>query len=233
MVASESPKSDVRIGQEVFVLSRSGEVVRTMIAKLEEHGYRFLNGDREGDPHWFTFEDAIAAANLSVSFRQAVLRKELRVLAQKRRALKTQEYKDSVINAPYRVVDLRDPESSTSRRLRRTKDLKKVHVPDTYFTPGSVVYAIITPLTRLEWGKYRPHKHFVLETEVVSVCFSPDGKVHYLFSTPFAVEEFYSSRKEAVARLESFSEPGSKDPVYFISSKQEKEELRKFDDPPF
>ncbi|MDD2657641.1 MAG: hypothetical protein PHD04_03225 [Candidatus Pacebacteria bacterium] len=92
-----------------------------------------------------------------------------------------------------------------------------------------MVYVIITPLTRPNpgWDVYRPHKHFVLETEVRSVCFSPDGQVHYAFSTRFVVEEFFLSREEATAKLRSFSEPGTEDVVPFVSSKQEKEENKK------
>ncbi|MFA6414424.1 MAG: hypothetical protein WC217_01385 [Candidatus Paceibacterota bacterium] len=218
-------KRVVNIGQEAFVLSQDGEVVRTMVAKLEKNGYRFLNGDDDHRIHWFTFEGAVAAASDRVNTRQKALRKELRALGRKRRALETQEYRDGVMNAPYRVVDLRDEMILAYARPRRPRILKKIWVPETYLTPGHVVYVIITPMTQSSWaGAYRPHKHFVLETEVKSVCFSPDGQAHYMFSTLFIVEEFFLSREEATARLQSYSEPGTKDPVPFVSSKQEKEE---------
>lgn len=140
------------------------------------------------------------------------------------------------MNAPYRVVDLQDEMSLDSTRRRHARQLKKIRVPETYITPGHMVYVIITPATRSSWaGAYRPHKHYVLETEVKSVCFSPDGQVHYMFSTLFVVEEFFSSREEATARLRSFSEPGTEESVPFVSSKQEKEESEKLldDDVPF
>ncbi|MBI4065969.1 hypothetical protein HY412_02140 [Candidatus Kaiserbacteria bacterium] len=227
-------RTEVRIGQEAFVLSPDGEVVRTIVAKLNGKGYRLLNGDDECRSHWFSFDEAVSAARNRINAQQAALRKELRVLAHKRRTLETQNYRDGVMSAPYKVVDLRD--TTTLVRLRHTRVLKKVCVPETYFMPGHVAYAIITPMTRLEsedYG-YRPHEHFILETEVMSVCFSPDGQTHYMFSTPFVVEEFFSSRKEATARLESYSEPGTKDPVHFVSSRKEKEELEKMiDDVPF
>jgi len=228
-------KRVVSIGQQTFVLAPDGEVARTMVARLEEGGYQLLNGDDDRRPHWFSFKDAVAAASDRIGVRQTALRKALRALSQKRRALETKNYRDSVMNAPYRVIDLRDTMDLIFGR-RRTRKLKKVHVPETYLMPGSVVYAIITPMTRSsELGLYRPHNHFVLETEVKSVCFSPDGKVHYTFSTPFVVEEFFPSRGEATTKLRSLLEPGSPHPVPFVSSKQEKEENKKLldDDIPF
>jgi hypothetical protein len=96
-----------------------------------------------------------------------------------------------------------------------------------------VVYVVITPATRSEFETYRPHKHFVLETEIASVCFSPDGQVYYTFSTPFIVREFFLSRRGA--SLRNFSEPGTKNLVPFVSRKQAKEENAKLldDDVPF
>lgn len=225
-------KRVISIGQEAFVLSPDGEVVRTMIAKLEKEGYRFLNGDDERRRHWFSFEGAISAASERIIARQVALRKQLRALALKRRALEEQNYRDGVVSAPYRVVDLRDTVSHNLTHLRPSRNLKKVHVPETYLRPGHVVYVAITPATRSEFETYRPYKHFVLETEVASVCFSPDGQVYYTFSTPFIVREFFLSRRGAAAK--NFSEPGTKDLVPFVSSKQEKEEIAKIpDDCPF
>jgi len=231
-------KRVVRIGQEAFVLSPDGEgVVCTMVAKIDGNCYRFLNGsDGRRCPHWFSFKEAIAEASARISARQVALRKELRALARKRRTLETRDYEDDVRNAPYRVVDLRDTASLDSARLRRPRNLKKVRVPKVYLAPGYVVYAIITPMTHSEpgWEVYRPHKHFVLETEVRSVCFSPDGRAHYAFSTHFIVEEFSLSREEAEVRLQSFSEPGTKESVPFVSSEQEKKVLADLDaDIPF
>lgn len=230
-------KRIVRIGQRAFVLSGDGEVVRTMVAKIDERGYQFLNGDHGSHPHWFAFKDAIAAASARIDARQKAFRKELRALARKRRTLETQSYRNDVMNAPYKVVELRDEMTVGFAMSRRTRKLKKVRVPETHLRPGRLVYVIITPATRPNpgWEVYRPHKHFVLETEVTSVCFSPDGQIHYTFSTRFIVGEFFLSREEATAKLQSFSEPGTKDPVPFVSSQQEKEENEKMldDDIPF
>lgn len=226
-------KRVVNLGQEVFVLSPNGEVVRTVVAKLEENSYSFLNGDDERRPHWFSFEDAVSAASSRINAQQTVLRKELRALARRRRTLETQDYQDGVMNASYTVVDLDNRTAFT--RSRRVRKLKKIRVPETYLVPGHMVYVVITPASRPELGfdVYRPYKHFVLETEVMNVCFSPDGQVHYAFSTRFIVKEFFLSRKEATARLESYSEPGTKDSVHFVSSAQEKKELDEEDDIPF
>lgn len=222
------------LGQIAFVLSPDGAVVRTMVARIDKDNYQFLNGDDSRRPHWFNVYDAVAAAGARIRDRQTALRKELRTLAQKRRALETQEYRIEVMSAPYRAVDLRDTMILYHARPRRPRKLKKVLVPKTYHRPGQVVYAIITPATRSEMETYRPHGHFVLETEVRSVCFSPDGQAHYTFSTPLLPEEFFPLREEATARLQSFSEPGTKEPVPFVSSQKEKEELEKLvEDIPF
>lgn len=229
-------KRVVYIGQKVFVVSPAGEVVRTVVARLEGEGYQFLNGGSNRHPHWFNIHEAVAAAGVRIEARQTALRKELRALGRKRRTLETQSYRNDVMSAPYRAVDLRDEASLAFARRRHTRGLKKIRVPEEYLTPGCMVYAIITPTTQSSWaGAYRPHKHFVLETEVKSVCFSPDGQVHYAFSTPFTVGEFFPSREEATAKLQSFSEPGTEEPVPFVSNKQEKEENEKLldDDVPF
>jgi hypothetical protein len=149
--------------------------------------------------------------------------------------LGAQDYRDGVLSAPYKVVDLRDEMALVLARLRRSRSLKKIQVPmPGYLGPGQVVYVVITPTTCSRLPEYRPHKHFVLETEVESVCFSPDGQVYYTFSTPFIVDTFFLSRREAVVWLESYSEPGTKEPVPFVSSQQEKEEIAKIpDDIPF
>ena len=229
-------KRAVHLGQEAFVLSPVGEVVRTMVAKLEGEGYQFLNGSDAHRPHWFDFENAVAAASARIDAQRKALQEELRALARKRRTLEERDHWDGVMNAPFRVVDLWDEAPLAFTRRRHTRELKKIHVPETYLEPGHVVYVVITPMTRSSWGGgYRPHKHFVLETEVRSVCFSPDGQAHYTFSTDFIVEEFFPSREEATARLQSFSEPGTKEPAPFVSRQQEKEGNEKLldDDTPF
>lgn len=229
----------VRLGQEAFVLSHDGEVVRTMVAKFEGNGYRLLNGDDGCRPHRFSFEEAVSAASDRISARQTVLRKELRMLTRKRRALETQDYRDCVMNAPYRVVDLRDTETLDFMRPRRPRKLKNIQVPKTYLMPGHMAYAVITPMTRPKFEGmkvYRPHRHFVLETEVRSVCFSPDGQVHYTFATPFVVEEFFLTRDEAIEKFRTYSEWAENGLVHCVTSEQEKEENKKLsedDDIPF
>lgn len=229
----------VHLGQEAFVLSPDGEVVRTMIAKLEEEGYRLLNGDGNRHPHWLSFRDAVLAASDRISAQRIKLREELRALAKKRRTLKTQKYRDGVMSTPYRVVDLRHETTLASRFWfelpRRARKLKKIYIPETCLLPGRVVYVVITPMTRSGSEEvYRPYKHFVLETKVTSVCFSPDGSVDYTFSTPFIVQEFFLSRKEATTKIENLLELATKGSVPFVSSKQEKGEIAKLpDDIPF
>ncbi len=229
-------RNAVTLGQEVFILSPTGEIVRTMVGKLEQNSYTFLNGDDERCPHWFSFQEAASAATDRITTRIDRLQQEIRGLKERRRQLGTEKYKSGVRNAPYRVVELRDREAF--KRRSRTRNLKYIHLPGSHLSPGEMAFAVITPSTETRWSDavvYRPHKHFVLETEVKSVCLSPDGQVHYVFSTPFVVEEFFPSREEATARLRSFSEPGTEEPVPFVSSKQEEDENKKLldDDVPF
>lgn len=65
-------KRVVRIGQKAFVLSPNGEVVRTVVAKLEGEGYQFLNGDSNHHSHWFFFKEAVAAASAGRSRRKTI-----------------------------------------------------------------------------------------------------------------------------------------------------------------
>jgi hypothetical protein len=240
-------KSQIELGQEVFVLSPQGDVVRTLVAQLrrvqcregsdwvwrEEH--TFLNGGGGGQPNWSSFRAAAQAAQKVLEARKTALRKQLRALAARTRYLETAAYKQSVESAPYKLVDLGDGETRIRTRMR-----KRIAVPDTYFKPGQVVYAIITPLTPphgTQWANslYRPHSHFVLETEVRSVTLAPDGTARYTYATPLWPEELFLIREEATKRLQSYCEPGTLEPTPFVSMAEEKEKLEELieDDIPF
>jgi hypothetical protein len=232
----------IRLGQEAFVLSREGDVVRTMVGSLKGKGkgYEFLNGDDSSHEHWFALDQALAAADKQLRSRQDRLRQQIRTLAAARRSLTKKGYEKAVRSAPYRVVDLRDPLglAEWQRKKCRTRRRKKVIVPQSYARPGDFVYAIVTPLIKPYYegaSTYRPHNHFVLETVVESVCFAPDGNVFYKLSTTLVPEEFFTSRKEAEKRLDSYSEHGG-EPIHFVSHAEEKTELDKMsedDDIPF
>jgi hypothetical protein len=240
-------KSPVELGQKVFVLSPQGEVVRTMVGQLRrvqcyEGGdwvwrddHTFLNGDGVSQQNWSSFEAAAQAAQKVLEARRAALRKQLRTLAARVRHLKTAAYRQGVESAPYKMVDLGDGETRIRTRMR-----KRIAVPDTYFKPGQVVYAIITPLTPphgSQWADsiYRPHSHFVLETEVRSATLAPDGTARYTFATPLRPEELFLTREEATQRLQSYCEPGTLEPTLFVSMAEEKEKLDELleDDVPF
>lgn len=226
----------VKLGQKVFVLSEEGNIVRTMVAGIESDGdYRLLNGGTNYDRHWFSFDEALVAASEHLEARRAKLRKALRVLAAKGRELQSESYRSGVENAWYGIVDPKYDETQEFRP--RTK--KAVSVPKKYLKPGQCVFAIITPVTpsRYSWREvlYRPHQHFVLETSVKKVWFSPDGKVHYVFTTSFKLGEYFLFREEAEARLRSYSEPGTLEEVPFVSEAEETAGLEKLadDDVPF
>ena len=222
-----------QLGRVVFQVSREGDINRTMVAKVYgERGWQFLNGNWNNRSHYYSFEEAVAVAEDRIKDHEARLRAELRALASKRKGLGTQSYRNSVMQARYRVADLRGAEYSG--KLHRPRNLKKVVVPETYLLPGRLAYTVITPRTEPKPDMHRPWSHFVLEVEVQSVCFTPDGQVHYSFSTPFAVQAFFLSRKEAEAELEKFSEPGTKDRIRFVSREDEKKWLdSQPDDVPF
>jgi hypothetical protein len=240
-------KSPVELGQKVFVLSPQGEVVRTMVGQLRrvqcyEGGdwvwrddHTFLNGCDSSQPHWNSFGAAAQAARKVLEDRKTALRKQLQTLAARTRHLTTSAYKQGVESAPYKMVDLGDGEKRVRTRMR-----KRVAVPETYFKPGQVVYAIITPLTPphgSQWADsiYRPHSHFVLETEVRSVTLAPDGTARHTYATPLRPEELFLTREEATQKLQSYSEPGTLEPTLFVSMAEEKEKLDELleDDVPF
>lgn len=240
-------KSQVRLGQEAFVLSTQGEVVRTMVGQLQRvhcreagnwvwrNDHTFLNGCDSSHPNWNSFDAAVQAALQVLEARKAALRKQLRALTARTRHLQTAAYKQSVESAPYKMVDLGGGEKRMRTRMR-----KGVAVPEIYFRPGQLVYAIITPLTPPcgdEWKNcvYRPHAHFVLETEVRSVTLAPDGTVRYTYATPLRPEELFPTREEAAERFRSYSEPGTLEPAPFVSHEEEVQKLKEFDElhPPF
>jgi hypothetical protein len=240
-------KTDVVLGREVFVLSPQGDVVRTMVAQLRrvqccEKGnwvwrtdHTFLNGCDSSQPNWHSFRAAAQAALQVLEARKATLRKQLRALGARTRHLETAAYRQSVKSAPYKMVDLGDGEKRIRTRMR-----KCVAVPETYFRPGQAIYAIITPLTPpcgKEWGNslYRPYPHFVLETEVRSVTLSSDGSARYTYATPLKPDEYFLTRKEAEERLRSYSEPGTSEPIHFVSHEEEAKKLKELDEahPPF
>ena len=237
-------KDKVKLGQEVFVLSATGEVERTMIAEIRtgdkynhfEPRYTLLNG--YGGPYWFKYREALSAAEDLMSERAAALRKQLAALRNRIRHQSTDEAKQAVAAAPYKVVNLLSDYPGHEHMSRRsTRKLKKISVPDTYLEPGTMVYLVVTPQVELRYGPteffYRPSSHFVLETMVTRVCFSPDGKVHLAFATPFRVDEYFATRKEATSKLKSYSEPGIAEPINFVSYKKEREEIAKIPDVPF
>lgn len=234
----------IKLGQEVFVLSPQGEVVRTMVAQLRRVECReagnwvsrtdhvFLNGCDSSQPNWNSFEAATEKAQEVLEVRKAALRKQLRALAARTRQLKTDAYRQSVESAPYKMVDLGDGETRIRTRMR-----KRVAVPESYFRPGQVVYAVITPLTEPRYSEwvYRPHPHFILETEVRSVTLAPGGTARYTYATPLRPEELFPTREEAAQRLQSYSEPGTAEEIRFVSMEEEKKQLEelKEDDVPF
>lgn len=228
-------KRKVNLGQEVFVLSATGEVVRTMVGEIRagnefnnfEPGYTLLNG--ESGQHWFSYQDALIAAQDRVSQQIKVLKKQLVALRMKSKRLVTEEARDAVMNAPYKVVDLRD------RDVRdHTRKLKRITVPDTYPKIGDVIYLVITPRVMMPKGfVYRPFEHFVLETIVRSVCFSPDGKVHIEFNTSFRSEDYFVLREDAESRLRSYLKVDVNQLLHFVSHATEVEELNKIEDIPF
>lgn len=227
-------KHKVRLGQQVFVLSATGEVVRTMVGKIWagdkfnnfEPRYTLLNG--ENSKHWFSYQDALIASQDRVSQQIKVLEKQLAMLRTKSKRLGAEEVRDAVMNAPYKVVDLRDCDVRD-----RTRKLKRITVPDTYPKIGDVMYLVITPQVMPKQFVYRPFEHFVLETIVRSVCFSPDGKVHVEFETPFRSEEYFVLREDAESRLRSYLKTGAKQPLHFVSHATEVAELDKIEDIPF
>ena len=222
-----------RLGQEVFQVSREGEITRTMVAKVYEGvGWQFLNGIWNGNPHYYSFEEAATVAEDRIRAHEARLRAKLRALARRRKELGTQSYRNSVMQARYRVVDLREEEYSG--KPSRPRNLKKVVVPETYLLPGRLAYTAITPRTEPKSDVYRPHSHFVLEIEVQSVFFTPDGQVHYSFSTPFVVGNVFFSSQEAAQELKKLLSLTPYDPVRFVSRKDEREWLdSQPDDVPF
>lgn len=237
-------KHKVKLGQEVFVLSSTGEVVRTMIGEIcagDEFNhfkprYTLLNG--HSGPHWFKYAEAVSAAKDHMAKRTAALQKRLAVLRKKVKHQSTDEARQAVMVAPYKVINLKAGYSGHEHMSRSaTRNLKRICVPDTYLEPGTRVYLIVTPQVKLrdELSKfcYRPFSHFVLETVITKACFSPDGKVHLAFATPFQVNEYFATRKEAKLRLKSYSEPGTVEPVNFVSYKRELQEIAKIPDIPF
>ena len=116
-------------------------------------------------------------------------------------------------------------DSGYGRRTRtrgRTRMLRKVTVPDVYPQPGTLVYLVITPSIWPKADTYRPRDNFVLETAITKVSFTSDGKTQLEFEAPFEVEEYFLSRASAELQLKSFSEPGTKGPIYFVSQAEMK-----------
>lgn len=221
-------KRKVTLGQKVFILSGGSEVVCTMVGRITDTDYyTLLNGWDSSTPHWFTYEEALIAAEESVQAHIVALRKRATMARKKLKQLATDASKQATMKAPYKVVDLRsDPRE-------RTRKLMKVLIPHAYPKPGAMVYIVITPKVGRREFEYRPFPHFVLETKVSSVCFSPDGKVHISFATPFKVDEHFTTRKEAETKLRCFKERDALEPIHFVSHATEKMELDKIEDIPF
>jgi hypothetical protein len=220
--------SGVQLGQEAFLVTTAdGQVERTMVGELDTMGYRFLNGCSVGRGHCFSFDQAIALADAHLKQQEVKLRASLRALGKRRKYLQSAEYKDEVMAAPYKVVDLRQVE-----KRKRTRQIKKVSVPEQYVIPGCLVYVVITPSTRYRFEGYRPFTHFVLQTMVSTVCICVDGGVHYTFTTPFVVEDFFLSKDMAMKNLFNLSKSGKLEATGYVSHEEERKHLLE-DDLPF
>ncbi len=219
-------KEQVHLGQEAYVLiNTGGEVVRTAVGSIDARGdYEFFNGCNSYRKHWFDFDQTVAEAVACTKAKEARLRAELRALARHRKHLQSENYRAEVMSAPYSVVDL-----SESEKRGRTRRLKSVEQPGQYLTPGSSVYAVVTPKTQVKRDRevYRPYLHFVLEIKVQSATLHLDGVVSYRFSTPFEVTEYFSELKQAMKLLEGLSEP------IFVSHEEEEQKLGELGDVPF
>lgn len=210
----------VTLGQEVFVIEQD-EVVRTMIGKITNTGYILLNGDCP--QHWFSFTEARVELDKRLAKKQEELRTILCRLAKKRMAVWGAAYKQAVLSAPYKVVDLRD-DPVERRRVR-----KSVCAPKEYLCLGTKVFVPVTVDTRLLHEGidcYRPYAYFVLETMVRGVCFRPNSEVCYSFSTPYRVEDMYLSKSEAEARLQKIVGLDVEENLYFVSHREEEEFLK-------
>jgi hypothetical protein len=219
---TKQTKKQVCLGQVAFVVNRvDGEIERTMVGAIDEHGYHFLDGSSDSRPHWFDYDQAVVVVDERLKSREKKLLKELQALGRRRKILKSEENKGTVMRSTLKVTELRMLEKRTrSRRLRRVK------VPEQHLHPGNSVYVIITPkIGSLQEEVYRPYTHFVLETKISTVCFSPDGEVHYTFTTPFDVIKYFLEKDQAIRELENLSEPVIHAGVPVVTHKEEKEKL--------
>ncbi len=181
------------LGQEVFVLSKEGQVARTMVAKIYScDSYLFLDGTCS--KYWLSYDEAVSAAVGLVTEKEQQLRQQLTALRRRRRDLLTTEAYTPVMEKPFKVVDLSDAE----HRLR-TRKLKKVTVPVEYPQPGAMVYIAVTENLRTGKYEYRPHKSFILEDLISSVWFTPDGAYHVSLSNPYRINEYFPTHEAALA----------------------------------
>lgn len=218
----------VYLGQEAFFLYQ-GQVVRTAVGRLYEGGYSFLDNRCPLGRHWFTYDQAVSEAGKGLVLRQETLRRQLKELESLRKKLKTPLYKEKVLTAPRRVRDLRDTENPS-----RTRNLKRLKVPENYHNPGEVVYLVVLPQTQTQMEYvYRPYDYFVLETVVGTVCIAPDGKLNYWLRAAFEWKEFFLSRDKATTSLRSAAKLKINDTVHFVSKEEYKTETDKINNVPF
>jgi hypothetical protein len=228
-MATETNEKRVLLGQEAFVVvTTDGGVERTMVGAMDSDGYQFLNGLYNHRTHYFDYDQAVATADEKLKVREDNLRAELRQVVRRRKQLKSEANKTEVMSSPYKVVDLRQVD-----KKKRVKHLKSVMVPEWYMYPGDSVYTVITPWILSRSEAYRPYSHFVLETQVSTVCFSPDGVPHYTFETRFEVKEYFLLKHKAIRSLESLCLPGSLKLVPFVSFEEDQQKLSEIEDIPF
>lgn len=182
----------VTLGQEVFILSSDGSVVRTRIAKIFADGrYLFLDGT--DSRHWFSYDEAVLAATELALAKEKQLRQRLTALRKMRRHLVTDEARCAVMSKPLKVVNLSDTELRV-----RTRKLKDIKIPVKYFQPGTMVYIAVTPNIRTGKFEYRPYESFILEVPISSVWFTPNGISHAGLSNPYGAEEHFPTREAAM-----------------------------------
>lgn len=164
------------LGEPVFV-TLAGSIRRTAVDRVGVNSYGLLKYD--GNPHYFTLEEALAAeaALIRTHFVSEELTvREMRDLRAYAKRLLTDEYRAEVLG----------------QKLERGAKLfgaipgeqyeNDPVFPSGYFEPGTTVYGIVTP--RMSYGTspgWRPRPYFLLKTKIREVLFAPahSDSLHY------------------------------------------------------
>ena len=171
------------LGQEVFVVTKDGAIIRTFISAVGKDGaYRIAYrtgwfGSIEASNCFVTFEDAVPHAQAALQRLEQELKDKLADLKKQQQALVDGTRKNLVQTEPVQLHRLED--------ASKIDMLESIPEPEDYPDLGTFVFGIVTPDVRPRGNSlvHRWEDSYVQEFVVIGLDLTRTGKVIWRLAT--------------------------------------------------